>query len=95
MDNIKLLQFFVEKTKNNKIERQLAYYEIMSINYYTHFYRYINHDFKMFYDILDKMIKSRFLSIYQKKELIFIKKALKEKEKKTKNKISHKYINNI
>ena len=34
MDHIKLLQFFVEKTKNNKIERQLAYYEIMSINYY-------------------------------------------------------------
>lgn len=84
MDHIKLLQFFVEKTKNNKIERQLAYYEIMSINHYTHFYRYINHDFKMVYDILDKMIKSRFLSIYQKKELIFIKKALEEKEKKEK-----------
>ena len=47
----------------------------------------------MVYDILDKMIKSRFLSIYQKKELIFIKKALEEKEKKRKKKFHTNIIN--
>ena len=86
MDHIKLLQFFVEKTKNNKIEKQSVYYEIMSINYYTSFYKYIIHNFKMVYKILDKMIKCRFLSIYQKNELIFIRKNLEEKEMKMKYK---------
>ena len=36
---VKLLQFLLEKTKNNRIERQLIFYEIMSINYYTSFYK--------------------------------------------------------
>ena len=52
MDQVKLLQFLIEKTKNNKIESQLIYYELMSINYYSSFYRYINHDYKMVYNIL-------------------------------------------
>ena len=82
MDQIKLLQFLIEKTQNNKIERQLIYYEIMSINYYTSFYKYIKHDYNMVYNILDKMIKNRFLSKNQKQVLIYIKENLMEKEKK-------------
>ena len=81
MDQVKFLHFLIEKTKKNKIERQLIFYEIMSINYYESFYKYINHDYKMVYNILDTMIKCRFLSGNQKKQLLFIKNILKEKEK--------------
>ena len=87
MDQVKLLQFLIEKTKNNKIEKQLIYHEIISINYYTNFYRFINHDFKMVYDILDKIVKSRFLTKNQKRIIILIKYILKEKEKKLNLKI--------
>jgi hypothetical protein len=81
---VKLLQFLLEKTKNNRIERQLIFYEIMSINYYTSFYQIINHDYIIIYNILEKMIKSRFLSLNQKKILLSLKNILKEKEKKRK-----------
>jgi glycosyltransferase involved in cell wall biosynthesis len=80
MDCIKFLQFLIEKTRNNKFERQLIYYELMSINYYWNFYRKINHHFKMIFNILDKMIKSRFLLKDQKQALILMKHSLKEKE---------------
>jgi len=80
MDCIKLLQFLIEKTRNNKIERQLIYYELMSINYYWNFYRNINHHFKIIFNILDKMIKSRFLMKDQKQTLILMKHSLEEKE---------------
>ena len=82
MDPIKYLQFLVEKTRNNKIERQLIYHEIISINYAWNYYKYINHHFKMVYDILDKMIINRFLLKDQKQRLILIKKCLQEKENK-------------
>lgn len=82
-----LLQFLLEKTKNNRIERQLIFYEIMSINYYSSFYKIIKikHDYIIIYNILKKMINSRFLSINQKKQLLSIKNELKEKENKEKN----------
>ena len=85
VDQVKLLQFLLEKTKNNRIERQLIFYEIMSINYYTSFYQIINHDYIIIYNILEKMINSRFLSLNQKKILLSLKNILKEKEKKEKN----------
>ena len=81
MDPIKFLQFLFEKTRNIKIERQLIYYEIISINYHWNFYKKINHHFEMIYNLLDKMIKCRFLLEKQKKKLIFLKKTLEEKEK--------------
>ena len=80
MDCIKFLQFLIEKTRNNKFERQIIYYELMSINYYWNFYRKINKHFKMIFNILDKMIKSRFLMKDQKQTLILMKHRLKEKE---------------
>jgi glycosyltransferase involved in cell wall biosynthesis len=79
LDCIKLLQFLIEKTRNIKIERQLIYYEIMSINYYWNFYKNINHHFKMVFNIFDKMIKSRFLKKGQKHVLILMKHSLERK----------------
>ena len=52
----------------------------MSINYYWNFYRKINNHFKMIFNILDKMVKSRFLMKDQNQSLIFMKYSLKEKE---------------
>jgi len=86
MDEVKLLQFLIEKTKNNKIERQLIFHEIMSINYYSSFYKYINHDFQIVYNIFDKMIKSRFLSKNEKRILKLLKLILIEKENNLKKK---------
>ena len=80
MDPIKFLQFLIERTRNIKIERQLIYHEIMSINYYWNFYKNIKNHFKMVYNILDKMIKSRFLLKNEKQRLILIKNRLKIKE---------------
>ena len=86
MDKIKFLNFLIEKTKNNKLERQLIFYEIMSINYYTSFYKSIKINcYKTLYNILDKMIKCRFLSIKQKKIMKSLKNTLEEKEKRKKN----------
>ena len=54
--------------------------KINKINYYWNFNKNINHHFEMVYNILDKMIQSRFLLKEQKKTLISIKNSLKEKE---------------
>ena len=40
----------------------------------------INNHFKMIFNILDKMVKSRFLMKDQNQSLIFMKYSLKEKE---------------
>ena len=85
MDPIKFLHFLLEKARNNKIERQLIYHELISIDYAWNFYKNINHHFKMVYDILDKMIKNRFLLKDQKQKLVLIKKNLEEKESKLLN----------
>ena len=79
LDCIKLLQFLIEKTRNIKIERQLIYYEIMSINHYWNFYKNINHHFNMVINIFDKMIKNRFLMKDQKQVLILMKHSLERK----------------
>ena len=80
MDAVKYLQFLIEKTRNIKIERQLVYHEMMSVNYHSNFFNRINHDFQIIYYIFDKLIKSRFLSKDQKYILISMKKTLKKKE---------------
>ena len=64
MDLVKYLQFLIEKTKKNKIEKQLIFYEIMSINYYTSFYKYINHDYKMVYIFFRILIYFEILQMY-------------------------------
>ena len=78
---VKLLQFLIEKTKSNWYERQMIYKEIISINYYTKFYKIVNHHFEIVYNIFDEMIKCRYLSKEQKRKLFLIKSKLIEKEK--------------
>ena len=85
MDQVKFLYFLLEKMKNNKIERQLIYHEIMSIDYYSIFYQYINYNFEMVYNIFDKLIISRFLSKNQKRIITLLKMNLQKKEKKLKS----------
>jgi glycosyltransferase involved in cell wall biosynthesis len=81
MDPIKYLQFLIEKSRNIKIYRQLIYNEILLVNKWWCFKKEINHHFELVYNILDEMIKSRFLLDNQKKRLILIKNSLLEKEK--------------
>jgi glycosyltransferase involved in cell wall biosynthesis len=82
MGQFKLLQFLIEKTRNNKIERQMIFHEMIHINYLDSFYKYINTDYKRICDILDIMIKSRFLSKNQKKKILLIKNVLNEKKER-------------
>lgn len=84
MDPVKYLQFLIEKTRNIKVERQLIYNEIILVNKWWGFYKNVNHHFKMVYNILDEMIKSRFLLNKQKKKLILLKGSLIGKEKNLK-----------
>ena len=81
MDPIKYLQFLIEKSRNIKIYRQLIYNEILLVNKWWCFKKEINHHFELVYNILDEMIKSRFLLDNQKKRLILLKNSLFEKEK--------------
>jgi len=81
MDPIKFLQYLIEKTRNNKVEKQLMYNEIILADKWWCFYKNINHHFEMVYNILDEMIKSRFLLNNQKERLILIKNSLITKEK--------------
>jgi glycosyltransferase involved in cell wall biosynthesis len=82
MGQFKLLQFLIEKTRNNKIERQMIFHEMIHINYLDSFYKYINTDYKRICDILDIIIKSRFLSRNQKKKILLIKNVLNEKKER-------------
>jgi len=81
MDPVKFLQFLIEKTRNNKVERQLIYNEIILADKWWNFYKNVNHHFNMIYNVLDEMIKSRFLLNNQKERLILIKNRLIKKEK--------------
>ena len=80
---IKLLQFLIEKTANNKLERQMIYYEIMSIDYYLKFIKVINKNYQSVYELLDPMIKSPFLTNSQKEDLIIMRNNLMKKQNKT------------
>ena len=62
---VKLLQFLVEKTRNNELERQMLYHEIISMNYYSKLFEIIG-EFKVMYNIYDKIINSQFISEKQK-----------------------------
>ena len=83
MDQVIFLQFLIEKTKNNKKERQMVYHELISLNYYQSFYECISHHFNIVYILFDYLIKSRFLSKKQKIRILFLKNQLKMKDKNT------------
>ena len=82
MGQFKLLQFLIEKTRNNRIEQQMIFHEMIHINYLDSFYKYINIDYKRIYNVLDVMIKSRFLSKNQKNKILLIKNELNEKKER-------------
>ena len=76
------MQFLLEKTANNKLERQMIYYEIMSIDYYRKFINAINENYQSVYEILDPMIKSPFLTNSQREDLIILRNNLMKKQNK-------------
>lgn len=53
LDYVKLLQFILEQSKNNKLERQMLYHEIISLYYYTGFLRLNEYNIKALYKIFD------------------------------------------
>ena len=79
---LKLLEFLHEKTRNNQLERQMLYHEIISMNYYSKLVRVINCQFEVIYNIYDTLIKSQFISKKQKQRIILLKAQLKLKEKR-------------
>lgn len=85
MGQVILLQFLVEKTTNNEIERQMIFHEIMSIHHYLSFYHYIYHHYNMVYEVFDSMIKSQYLTNKQKETLINMKNRLMKKQHKLNN----------
>ena len=51
IDQAKYLNFLLEHTKENYLERQLIYFEIKSMNYWEGFYQTIDNHFDMIYKI--------------------------------------------
>ena len=79
---LKLLEFLIEKTRNNELERQMLYHEIISINYYSKLVRVINCQFDIIYNIFNTLINCQFISIKQKQMLKLLKSQLQHKKKK-------------
>jgi uncharacterized protein YqgQ len=82
----------MEKLKDNEIEKQTIYHEMISINSYgfSNFLKHINYDYKMLYNVLDKLYKSKYISETEKRKIIKIKTEAKNKEKKLAKKIIKK-----
>ena len=91
-DSLKFLNFLLEKLKDNEIEIQTIYHEMISINSYgfSNFLKNINYDFKMLYNILDYLYKNKYITENEKDKLIKIKIEVKNKEKNLKKKIIKK-----
>ena len=78
---VKFLEFLFEKSKKNRIDIHMLYYEIISLNYFYSFNIYINNHFKMVYILLEKIVKTRFLSKKQKKNIMQLIFEMKKKQK--------------
>jgi len=81
IDQAKYLNFLLEHTKENYLERQLIYFEIKSMSYWEGFYQTIENHFDMIYKVFDKILKIKFLKKKQIKKIIYIYKQLLRKEK--------------
>lgn len=84
MSHIKFLQYLMEKTADNEIERQMIYHEIISIDYYQNLFRSTNHHYEMVYGILDAMLHSSFINTSQKERLMRLKDNLMQKQNRPK-----------
>ena len=87
LDGLKFLNFLLEKLKNNEIERQTIYHEMISINSYdySNYYLHVDHNYEMLYKVLDELFKSQYLTQKEKERIIQIKNQMKEKEEKSNN----------
>ena len=87
-DSLKFLHFLLEKLKDNEFEKQIIYHEMISINSYdfSNYLKNINYDYEMLYNILDELYKSQYITESEKKKIIKIKKEVKDKEEKLKQK---------
>jgi len=81
MGHIKLLHFLLDKTRNNEFEKKVVYHELISINHYSNLFKTTYHHFYYVYNIFDALIRSSYLSDFQKRRLLFIKKRIMIKEK--------------
>ena len=86
LDSLKFLHFLIEKFNDSEIEQKTIYHEIVSINFYqySNFHKNINDHYEMLYSILDKIIKSKYLTDENKKRINEIKNEMKQKEKNNK-----------
>ena len=85
-DSIKFLNFLIEKLKDNKLEKQTIYHEMISINSYgfSNYLKHIYYDFESLYRVLDELYKSKYIAEGEKKKIIKIKTEIKDKEIKLK-----------
>ena len=81
-DSIKYLNFLVEKLNNSKIEGELIYKELFTIDYNFDLCKTINNNYNYIFIILDNIIKKfTFYSFEQKHRIIALKKKLIQKKK--------------
>ena len=80
-DSIKYLNFLVEKLNNSKIEGELIYKELFTIDYNFDLCKTINNNYNYIFIILDNIIKKfTFYSFEQKHRIIALKKSLFRKK---------------
>ena len=79
--HFKLLNFLLEKTKNNLFERQIVYHELISIHYYFNLVTTTNNYYRYVYEIFDILINCTYLYKSQKERLIDMKTKIEKKEK--------------
>ena len=82
-DSIKYLNFLTEKLNKSKIEGELIYKELFTIDYNFDLSKVINNNYNYIFDILDNIIKKfTFYSFNQKYRIISLKNKLIQKELK-------------
>ena len=86
LDGLKFLHFLLDKLKDNEIEKQTIYHEMISINSYdySNYFKHVDHDYEMLYSVLDELYKSQYITESEKKKIINIKASIKDKEQKLK-----------
>jgi len=82
LDAFKYLSFLSEKLNNTKIEGELVYRELFTIDYNIGLYKKINNNFNYVFKILERIIsKFTFYSPIQKNRILNLKNQLLNKEK--------------
>jgi glycosyltransferase involved in cell wall biosynthesis len=86
LDGLKFLHFLMDKLKDNELEKQTIYHEMISINSYdySNYLKHVDHNYEMLYSILDELYKSQYITENEKSKIIKIKTEVKDKEAKLK-----------